>query len=70
MSSLSLLLSIHLQLIAVLDYSDHISIIAAQISCLDCLKSTKVRSHGNCVRDVIIAHVISWDTETDAETAK
>ena len=37
-------------------------------------KSTKVRSHGNNVRDVIIAHVISADAHTciytDAETTK
>jgi len=41
-------------------------------------KSTKVRSHGNNVRDVIIAHMISADAHTyiyiyiytDAETAK
>jgi len=37
-------------------------------------KSAEVRSHGNNVRDVIIAHVISADAQiyipTDAETAK
>ena len=38
-------------------------------------KSTEVRSHGNNVRDVIIAHVISADAQiyiyipTDVETA-
>jgi len=33
-------------------------------------KSTKVRSHGNNVRDVIIAHMISADTQIDVENAK
>ena len=34
------------------------------------LKSTKVRSHGSSIRDVIIAHVMSGNTQTDTENAK
>ena len=51
-------------------------IAATQSSRLNCRSRLKVRSHGNNVRDVIIAHVISADAQiyiripTDPETAK
>jgi len=44
-------------------------IAATQSSRLNCW-SRLVRSHGNNVHDVIIAHVISADAHRDAETAK
>jgi len=33
-------------------------------------KSTKVQSHGNNVRDVIIVHMISGDAQTNRQTDK
>jgi len=32
------------------------------------VKSTKVKSHGNNVHDVIVAHVISADAQTNKQT--
>jgi len=67
---LPLLLNIYLKLITALDYTH--SSYTKQLSELP--KSTKVKSHGNNVLDVIIVHMISGDAQinrpTDAENEK
>ena len=46
-------------------------IVATQSSHLiELPKSTKVKSHGNNVRDIIIVHVISADTQTKIYTGR
>ena len=63
-STLPLLLSIHLELVIVLDYSQQLK----QPSKL--LKLTKVTSHSNNVCAVIIVHVISVDAQIQIQTWK